>query len=166
VNAPCRSDPCQGESTCIDLTSSSSAGSRYRCECAPGRTGTNCELLQLEPCHPSPCLNGAACTSVANGTDYRCRCAAGYQGRDCEWHNPCLAADPPCRNGATCRSPISGQYSCMCASGQCAAVSLALYLSHKFILLLLLASITPPRSYSVFYFFLLFLLCTLCTISS
>jgi len=52
VTDPCYSAPCQGGSTCIDLTSS---GGNYRCECSPGLTGTNCDQPLLQPCSSAPC---------------------------------------------------------------------------------------------------------------
>uniref|UniRef100_A0AAY4E4J3 Notch receptor 3 n=1 Tax=Denticeps clupeoides TaxID=299321 RepID=A0AAY4E4J3_9TELE len=48
--------------------------------CRPGYIGTLCQ--HLDPCHRSPCLNGAACKSqVANGVpQYTCVCQRGFRG--------------------------------------------------------------------------------------
>lgn len=49
--------------------------------CRPGYIGPLCQ--HLDPCHRSPCLNGAACKSqVANGIpQYTCVCQRGFRGK-------------------------------------------------------------------------------------
>ncbi len=48
--------------------------------CRPGFIGPLCQ--HLDPCHRSPCLNGAACKSqVVNGIpQYTCVCQRGFRG--------------------------------------------------------------------------------------
>lgn len=48
--------------------------------CRPGFIGPLCQFL--DPCHRSPCLNGAACKSqVVNGLpQYSCVCQRGFRG--------------------------------------------------------------------------------------
>ncbi len=74
--------------------------------CRPGFIGLLCK--HLDPCHRSPCLNGAACKSqMANGIpQFTCVCQRGFRGKAegvfmmswyslwkvtvCEWCSLCL----------------------------------------------------------------------------
>uniref|UniRef100_A0A8C1L6C0 Notch receptor 3 n=1 Tax=Cyprinus carpio TaxID=7962 RepID=A0A8C1L6C0_CYPCA len=85
-----------------------------RCLCRPGYTGSLCQ--HLDPCHRSPCLNGAACKSqVANGIpQFTCVCQRGFRGQDCSLIDAC--ATNPCANGARCTN-WNNHYNCSCPPG-------------------------------------------------
>lgn len=38
--------------------------------------------VDVDPCHPNPCLNGASCFNVQG--DYYCHCSDHWEGRHCE----------------------------------------------------------------------------------
>ncbi|KAI0231854.1 hypothetical protein LSAT2_017799 [Lamellibrachia satsuma] len=54
----------------------------YKCICAVGFTGTNCET-EASPCSSSPCIDGATCQG--DSTSYTCLCPRGYFGSRCEY---------------------------------------------------------------------------------
>ena len=101
--------------TCIDGINA------YRCVCARGYSGTNCEHL-VRACDSTPCLNDATCTDLSRPDlvlppAYQCHCAHGFAGRQCEQlYDWCAAANDPCRNGAVCRQEGS-EFGCECAEG-------------------------------------------------
>jgi hypothetical protein len=102
----CAPAPCQNGASC------SSGLYTYTCACAPGFTGTNCEI-NIDDCAGSPCQNGGACTDGANS--YTCACAPGYTGSQCQTDiDECAAA--PCQNGATCTDQVNA-YACTCLPG-------------------------------------------------
>uniref|UniRef100_A0A671T143 Neurogenic locus notch homolog protein 2-like n=1 Tax=Sinocyclocheilus anshuiensis TaxID=1608454 RepID=A0A671T143_9TELE len=82
--------------------------------CRPGYIGLLCQ--HMDPCHRSPCLNGAACKSqVANGIpQYTCVCQRGFRGQDCSLIDAC--ATNPCANGARCTN-WNNHYNCSCPPG-------------------------------------------------
>lgn len=92
--------------TCVDDVNS------YRCSCAPGFTGSNCQH-RINPCDSRPCLNGATCTN--KGSAFECHCPYGFTGPRCEsFVNWC--AQLPCMNGATCIQDAN-QFQCICRRG-------------------------------------------------
>uniref|UniRef100_A0A5S6QXQ2 Delta-like protein n=1 Tax=Trichuris muris TaxID=70415 RepID=A0A5S6QXQ2_TRIMR len=102
--------PCQNGGVC----SNSGSGS-YTCACAPGYSGTNCEL-KVETCQMNPCQNGGTCHE--SGANYTCACAANFSGRHCQ-SNARTCKEQPCENGALCvdaPSPDVG-YRCLCKAG-------------------------------------------------
>ncbi|XP_018619627.1 protein delta homolog 1 isoform X1 [Scleropages formosus] len=108
----CSSDPCPGNSTCVETQS----GTR-RCVCAHGYGGESCEL-KTGPCltNGSPCQNGGTCMDddgwAAHST---CLCPPGFAGDFCEIDiDDC---DPnPCANGGTCADRGAG-FTCWCSAG-------------------------------------------------
>ncbi|KXJ18031.1 Fibropellin-1 [Exaiptasia diaphana] len=69
----CADGPCKNGAKCIDGVNS------YKCECAPGFNGKNCET---NDCVKKPCQNGGECIDGVNS--YKCECAPGYTGPNCE----------------------------------------------------------------------------------
>jgi Concanavalin A-like lectin/glucanases superfamily len=51
----------------------------YGFNCVPGPSGATCVA---DPCIPSPCQNGGACSDVGSG--YTCQCSFPYLGTNCE----------------------------------------------------------------------------------
>ncbi|KAK1785538.1 hypothetical protein P4O66_018902 [Electrophorus voltai] len=86
----------------------------FRVVCRPGYIGPLCQ--HLDPCHRSPCFNGAACKSqVANGVpQFTCVCQRGFRGQDCSLIDAC--ATSPCANGARCTN-WNNHYNCSCPPG-------------------------------------------------
>ncbi|KFD53142.1 hypothetical protein M513_06056, partial [Trichuris suis] len=102
--------PCQNGGVC----SNSGSGS-YTCACAPGYSGTNCEL-KVETCQMNPCQNGGTCHE--SGANYTCSCAANFSGRHCQT-NAQTCKEKPCENDAICvdDSPSQLGYRCLCKPG-------------------------------------------------
>lgn len=64
---PCSSNPCHGNSVCVNMAEN------YVCVCGPGRTGKDCR----DHGSPCQCQNGGACISASDGA-FRCKCLSGY----------------------------------------------------------------------------------------
>ena len=71
----CLSSPCQHDGTCINLPSS------YRCFCALGFEGDNCERNKDE-CESNPCYHNSTCIDGINM--YSCYCKDGFSGSRCD----------------------------------------------------------------------------------
>jgi Notch-like protein len=104
---PCASNPCNGDSTCVDQGTAA-----FLCFCPPDKTGKTC-TQHTGNCR---CENGATCTpTIVNGvTSYTCNCAAGFYGEFC--HFTTLTGDCSrrgCQNGGSCN--ILGN--CNCPAG-------------------------------------------------
>ena len=70
--------PCQNEGTCVPTFDT------YRCICASGFVGTDCELVR-DPCTTASCFNGGTCVrDSSTSRTFTCRCDAGYTGQYCE----------------------------------------------------------------------------------
>ncbi|XP_038057936.1 sushi, von Willebrand factor type A, EGF and pentraxin domain-containing protein 1-like isoform X3 [Patiria miniata] len=87
----CQPSTCRNGATCTDLVGA------FKCHCALGYHGTNCELLRTS-CTTETCLNYGSCHS--NGSLLFCRCAPGYSGERCELRDLCQSVT--CLNSGAC----------------------------------------------------------------
>ncbi|XP_060793465.1 basement membrane-specific heparan sulfate proteoglycan core protein isoform X7 [Neoarius graeffei] len=79
TNCPtCKDHPCQNGGVCQD-----SVASLYKCSCLRGFTGSNCQHLLSEHCHPEACGPDATCINRPSGAGYDCRCHLGKYGHKC-----------------------------------------------------------------------------------
>lgn len=120
----CANSPCLNSALCLENsnqtlyemnylgffpTFSYEMASGYRCICASGFTGENCET-NIDDCEFNECKKGI-CIDAIN--DYYCACHLGYDGQHCEREiNECEMLEP-CENGATCVDLIA-DYKCEC----------------------------------------------------
>ncbi|XP_048590010.1 uncharacterized protein LOC5502460 isoform X2 [Nematostella vectensis] len=101
----CGSAPCVNGGVCKEEVGS------YKCECALGFDGTNCEQ-DIDDCDPNPCREGT-CVDLVNG--FTCDCGAVATGLTCQISvDECAAS--PCLNDGTCIDG-PGNYSCICSTG-------------------------------------------------
>ncbi|XP_019614936.1 PREDICTED: delta-like protein D isoform X2 [Branchiostoma belcheri] len=102
--------PCKNDGICYAATEDDNRD--YRCKCAPGYVGENCET-DFDECHNNPCQNDGTCRDRVN--DFSCICAPGYTGKRCETDvDECEST--PCQNGGTCEDEVN-TYSCTCDYG-------------------------------------------------
>ena len=67
----------------------------YRCDCAAGYTGRDCET-DIDDCQTAPCENNGTCIDQVNG--YNCSCLQGFTGHNCSINiDDCTLS--PCSNG-------------------------------------------------------------------
>lgn len=91
----------------------SSTDSGYLCSCAPGFSGSNCEVNQ-DDCIGVTCENGGICRDGIRS--YRCHCPPGFSGKHC--HEVVdLCRGFPCANGGTCMDSDGKDFTCACAPG-------------------------------------------------
>lgn len=69
-------EPCHNSGTCENT-----APDQYRCSCAEGFSGVNCEVVE-NPCAPAPCQHGGRCRRTPTG--FFCECTAGWAGDTCD----------------------------------------------------------------------------------
>ncbi|XP_072305364.1 basement membrane-specific heparan sulfate proteoglycan core protein isoform X2 [Eucyclogobius newberryi] len=78
-NCPtCKDHPCQNGGRCED-----SEASLYKCSCARGFTGSNCQHHSSLHCHTEACGPDATCINRPTGLGYDCRCHLGKFGDKC-----------------------------------------------------------------------------------
>jgi len=92
---------------------------KYKCICAAGFTGVNCDT-DIDECTSKPCKNGGSCyTNSLQIDQYKCTCA-GYRdvpvGTCGTEINEC--ASDPCQHNSKCEAPAgSTKYKCTCTGG-------------------------------------------------
>lgn len=97
---------CVSDGRCIDEVNG------FKCQCAPGFSGTFCEVND-DDCKHSPCLNGGTCMDGTN--EFWCRCVPGFVGELCEDNvDDCLLR--PCANGGICHDLVNN-FTCTCRPG-------------------------------------------------
>ncbi|XP_062871277.1 basement membrane-specific heparan sulfate proteoglycan core protein isoform X2 [Trichomycterus rosablanca] len=74
----CKDQPCQNNGRCSD-----SVASLYKCSCPRGFTGSNCQHLSSQHCHPESCGPDGTCINRPSGAGYDCRCHLGKYGHKC-----------------------------------------------------------------------------------
>ena len=98
---PCVSNACSPHGTCYEVTRNVDQIS-FNCVCAPGYTGTKCEigkqfydpkvkmqnykciaLTEIDECISGPCENSGTCIDLVNA--YECQCSVDYHGINCQF---------------------------------------------------------------------------------
>ncbi|KAK5979923.1 hypothetical protein GCK32_000024 [Trichostrongylus colubriformis] len=103
-------DPCP-KANSSRYTCTSGVGS-YKCDCAAGYTGPQCDRAANSVCKTDTCLNGGTCSTTDNVV-YNCACPTDYMGQRCQNKNPCLSKT--CQNGGTCEPLFGGSdFVCNC----------------------------------------------------
>ncbi|KAK2192350.1 hypothetical protein NP493_33g07035 [Ridgeia piscesae] len=101
----CAKVECLNGATCEDTLSG------FRCNCAPGYKGTNCEI-RLIPCVELPACDHGRCVPDTD-TGSHCECDLGYRGRQCDIRIK-YCADITCYNGGTCKNRVKNDSICEC----------------------------------------------------
>ncbi|XP_074640928.1 slit homolog 2 protein-like [Tubulanus polymorphus] len=105
----CYHNPCHNGGKCLKH-----GFQKYKCECAPGFHGSNCEL-EIDACFGNPCRNGGTCDIKDDYGRFQCTCMQGFSGERCEINvDDCI--ENLCQNGAECKDVVNG-YECICPQG-------------------------------------------------
>jgi EGF-like domain/Human growth factor-like EGF len=103
ANDYCARSPCQNGGTCDNVAQT---GNGYRCTCATGYSGVNCQT-DINECASLPCQNGGTCVDSLNS--FSCLCVPGYCGLICQTNiNECSSV--PCANGGSCVDGINSYF--------------------------------------------------------
>jgi protein crumbs len=113
LTGSCRGDAvCETEGACANGATCIDVWNDYTCTCAPGYTGTRCQV-NIDDCADTPCQHGGVCTDGVSS--FNCTCQPGYTGSRCETDiDEC--ASQPCVTSATCVDGINS-YQCQCPTG-------------------------------------------------
>lgn len=98
-------NPCYNNATCLNQASEA----LYKCQCAPGFNGTNCDTI-IDPCSTNPCQNNGVCKYTGINS-FTCICTPQWSGSLCQ--NP-VCVDKPCINGGKCNLTTN---TCDCPTG-------------------------------------------------
>ena len=98
-------DGSNGEFYCINGGTATGFIGDCGCLCAPGFSGTNCEV-NINECAPIPCVNGGVCSDGI--ASYSCACA-GYSGENCEIVDACV--------GTEAATTTAGEIHCVSSTG-------------------------------------------------
>jgi hypothetical protein len=105
-------DPCLTR-PCVHGECSSNRMDEYKCVCAVGFKGKNCDLDETE-CDKGYCQNDGFCSMLPKTNEMKCECTAGFHGERCEFiKNLCDSSDKVCLNGGTCVNLVNN-YTCLC----------------------------------------------------
>jgi len=96
---------CRNGATCSRIY----GGHYFKCLCAPGYTGAECDDVVDTPSHN--CSNGGKLV-VEGGVSASCVCPLGFVGEQCQWQGPC----PPGWTGSYCH--IRTLSTCSSTQGQ------------------------------------------------
>ncbi|XP_053732042.1 protein eyes shut homolog [Synchiropus splendidus] len=144
VGDACKMKPnsCLNGATCV-TTSPPASPPQFRCKCALGFTGTNCET-EINECDSNPCWHNSTCKDLVG--HYECQCPTGFLGRNCEvdidacalpnstcppdmqcfdlsdglkytCRTPCPPNLQPCANGGRCVLNSASSFTCICSPG-------------------------------------------------
>ncbi|RCN53795.1 EGF-like domain protein [Ancylostoma caninum] len=101
----CVTAPCKNGARC-----ETTSGRDYRCHCAAGFHGKDCEN-EIDACYGHPCLNNAVCKVIQEGR-FTCVCPKGFRGDYCEVNIDDCEKNK-CQNGARCIDLVNS-YRCEC----------------------------------------------------
>lgn len=108
VNKPCGNGVC---------TSVDDENILYKCTCAPGYSGINCQTF-VDPCKSFPCQNSGVClTNATNASDFFCICLPQYSGSTCQNPVKGTCSPNPCNGGLCSLDTSSGTTKCLCPPG-------------------------------------------------
>lgn len=101
--------PCLNGGKCVE------GPKMYRCECAPGYRGADCQF-EIDECAANPCPRGMECVDLVGTFD--CRCPPGTFGENCERkHSSCSDGETIHQHGEKWTKLCN---TCTCSNGKSA----------------------------------------------